>query len=85
MSYDPNGPWIRVVSADSLFTGVTPDKVLDMAQNICDRPHRYAKSTVPAVYRALVRLGVCTEAEAVVGVSEVLKLRKKLLRKEVTA
>ena len=85
MSYDPNGPWIRVVSSDSLFTGVTPDRVLDMAQNICDRPHRYAKSTVPAVYRALIRLGVCTEAEAVVGVSEVLKLRKKVLRKEVAA
>ena len=85
MSFDPNGPWIRVVSSDSLFTGVTPDRVLDMAQNICDRPHRYAKSMVPAVYRALVRLSVCTEAEAVVGVSEVLKLRKKLLRKEVTA
>ena len=85
MSYDPNGPWIRTVSSDSLFTGVTPDRVLDMAQHICDRPHRYAKDMVPAVYRALVRLSVCTEAEAVVGVSEVLKLRKKLMSKEVTA
>lgn len=85
MSYDPNGPWIRTVSPDSLFTGVTPDKVLDIAQNVCDRPHRYAKSVVPAAYRALVRLGVCTEAEAVVGVSEVLKLRKKLMNKEVKA
>jgi len=85
MSYDPNGPWIRTVSSDSLFTGVTPDRVLDMAQHICDRPHRYAKDMVPAVYRALVRLSVCTEAEAVVGVAEVLKLRKKLMSKEVTA
>ena len=85
MSNDPSGPWIRTVSPDSLFTGVTPDKVLDIAQHICDRPHHYAKSVVPAVYRALVRLGVCTEAEAVVGVSEVLKLRKKLMSKEVTA
>lgn len=83
MSYDPNGPWIRTVSPDSLFTGATADKVLDIAQHICDRPHRYAKSVVPAVYRALVRLSVCTEAEAVVGVSEVLKLRKKLMTKEV--
>ena len=85
MSYDPSGHWIRTVSPDSLFTGVTPDRVLDMAQNICDRPHHYAKSVVPAVYRALVRLGVCTEAEAVVGVSEVLRLRKKLMSKEVPA
>lgn len=82
MSYDPSGPWIRTVSPDSLFTGVAVDKVLDIAQNICDRPHRYAKSVVPAVYRALVRLGVCTEAEAVVGVAEVLRLRKKLMSKK---
>lgn len=85
MSHDPNGPWMRVVSPDSLFTGVTHDRVLDMAQDICDRPHRYAKSMVPAVYRALVRLDVCTEAEAVFGVAEVLKLRTKLMKKEVTA
>jgi len=85
MSYDPNGPWMRVVSPDSLFIGLTADKALDTAQHICDRPHRYAKSVVPAVYRALVRLGVCTEAEAVVGVADVLKLRTKLMRKEKTA
>ena len=85
MSYDPNGPWIRTVSPDSLFTGVTPDKVLDIAQHICDRPHHYAKSVVPAVYRALVRRGACTEAEAAVGVSQILKLRKKLMSKKVTA
>ena len=85
MSYDPNGPRIRTISPDSLFTGVTPDKVLDIAQHICDRPHHYAKSVIPAVYRALVRLNVCTEAEAIVGVSEVLKLREKLMRKKVKA
>ena len=85
MSNDPNGPWICTVSSDSLFTRMTDDKLLDLAQRICDRLHNHAKSMVPAVYRALVRLGVCTEAEAVVGVSEVLKLRKKLMSKEVTA
>ena len=82
MSYDPNGPRVRTVSPDAQFAGVTADKALNTIQHICDMPHRYAKSVVPAAYRALVRLGVCTEAEATVGVAEVLKLRAKLIRKE---
>ena len=85
MSNDPNGPWIRTVSSDSLFARMTDDKLLDLAQRICDRPHNHAKSMVPAVYRALVRRGACTEAEAAVGVSQILKLRKKLMSKKVTA
>ena len=85
MSNDPNGPWICTVSPDSLFARMTDEKLLDLAQRICDRPHNHAKSMVPAVYRSLVRLGACTEAEAVVGVSQILNLRKKLMSKKVTA
>jgi len=85
MSNDPNGPWIRTVSPDSLFARMTDEKLLDLAQRVCDKPHHHAKSMVPAVYRALVRLGACTEAEAAVGVSQILNLRKKLMSKKVTA
>jgi hypothetical protein len=74
--------WIRTVSPDSVFIGVDIDRTLYMFDQIIKNPHHCAKDMVPAAYRALVRFGVVTEAEAAVGVSEVLKLRTKLMSKE---
>ena len=74
--------WIRTVSADSVFIGLDVDKLLCVFDQIIKNPHHHAKDMIPAVYRALVRYGVVTEAEAAVGVSEVLKLRTKLMSKE---
>ena len=74
--------WIRTVSPNSVFIGIDIDRVLYNFDQIIKNPHHYAKCMVPAVYCALVRQGVVTEAEAAVGVSEVLKLRTKLMSKE---
>ena len=80
MSFNPN--FSNVVSPDSVFIGLDIDRLLGTFDQIIKNPHCHSKSTVPAVYRALVRLGAVTEDEAAVGVAEVLKLRAKLMTKK---
>lgn len=72
--------WSRTVSPDSMFSGLHVEKVAELVDGICKKPQSVAKSVIPAAYRALVRHGICTEAEAAVGVSEVTKLRAKSMR-----
>ena len=72
--------WSRIVSPDSMFSGLHAEKVAELVDGICKNPQSFAKSVIPAAYRALVRHGICTEAEAAVGVSEVTKLRAKSMR-----
>ena len=72
--------WSRIVSPDSMFSGLHAEKVAELVDGICKNPQNVAKSVIPAAYRALVRHGICTEAEAEVGVSEVTKLRAKSMR-----
>ena len=72
--------WSRTVSPDSWFVGVTVDSALELADDVCTRPDKYAKSMISAAYRALVHHGICTEAEAFKGVAEVAKLRTRLMR-----
>jgi hypothetical protein len=74
--------WIRTVSPDSVFCKLDIDALLAAFDQIIKNPHHCAKDMVPAVYRALVRFDVVTEAEAAVGVAQILKLRTKLLNKE---
>jgi hypothetical protein len=79
--YDKAG-WSRTVSPDSWFAGLPINAALELADNVCSQPAKYAKSMIPAAYRALVHHGVCTEAQANVGVAEVVKIRSKLLRQQ---
>ena len=76
--------WSRIVSPDSMFFGLHAEKVAELVEGICKNPQSVAKSVIPAAYRALVRHGICTEAEAAVGVSEVTKLRAKSMRSRTT-
>ena len=76
--------WSRTVSPDSMFSGLHAGKVAEMVDGICKNPQNFAKSVIPAAYRALVRHGICTEAEATIGISEVTKFRAKLMQNKAT-
>jgi hypothetical protein len=67
-----------------MFSGLHAGKVAEMVDGICKNPQNFAKSVIPAAYRALVRHGICTEAEATIGISEVTKFRAKLMQNKAT-
>jgi hypothetical protein len=67
-----------------MFSGLHAGKVAELVDGICKNPQNFSKSVIPAAYRALVRQGICTEAEAAVGVFEVTKLRTKLMQSKAT-